>query len=234
MTTPARALLYDTLYLTAGPLTLRPVPWSDLAAYAGLVTAGLFGPDEPSTIGAWYDPADLVSSSRRLVGNHLRNWATLAPEHWGLDFGVYLDNQLIGRQVIFADDFAVAGVVETASFLARPFRGRGYGCQARSAVLDLAFVHLGARLAVTGALQTNQASAAVSRALGYLPDGYGWHVDRSVDPPRLFELHRFLLRAEQWPTQHHPWAISAVGTETLRAVLGLPLLPSYPPHSGTK
>jgi RimJ/RimL family protein N-acetyltransferase len=57
--------------------------------------------------------------------------------------------------------------VETGSWLGRDFQGRGLGTEMRAAVLTLAFEHLGARVARSGAIAGNPQSLGVSRKLGY-------------------------------------------------------------------
>ena len=68
----------------------------------------------------------------------------------------------------FLDGIRPAG---RAARAARTGQGRGYGTEARAAVLDLAFGHLGALEALTEYTEGNHASERVSRKLGYVPTG---------------------------------------------------------------
>ena len=74
-------------------------------------------------------------------------------------------------QDLWAEDFAARRSVGTGSWITRARQGRGYGTEARSAVLDLAFGHLGAIEALTEYTEGNHASERVSRKLGYVPNG---------------------------------------------------------------
>lgn len=64
----------------------------------------------------------------------------------------------------------------------------------RAAVLHLAFAGLGAEFATSGAYEHNPASLAVSRKLGYLPDGTERHLVRGT--PAV--LHRLRLDRMTW------------------------------------
>jgi RimJ/RimL family protein N-acetyltransferase len=67
--------------------------------------------------------------------------------------------------------FAVMREVRTGSWLGLRHQGKGIGKRMRRAVLRLAFDGLGAHIAHSGALAANEASRAVSRALGYEDNG---------------------------------------------------------------
>jgi hypothetical protein len=62
-----------------------------------------------------------------------------------------------------ARDFPVVREVTTSSWLATGHQGQGYGTEARTGLLTLAFDHLGARAARTEVFQDNDASQGVSR-----------------------------------------------------------------------
>ncbi|MEU8272221.1 GNAT family N-acetyltransferase [Sphaerisporangium sp. NPDC049002] len=74
-----------------------------------------------------------------------------------------------------ATDFAVTREVHTGSWLGRSCQGHGLGTEMRAAVLHLAFTGLGALSAISAAFEHNGASLAVSRKLGYQPDGLSVH-----------------------------------------------------------
>ncbi len=79
------------------------------------------------------------------------------------ELAVFLDGEPIGVQGL--------GVhlpsVHTGSWLGRAYQGRGLGTEMRAAVLTLAFQHLGAEVAYSGAAADNEQSLGVSRKLGY-------------------------------------------------------------------
>jgi RimJ/RimL family protein N-acetyltransferase len=97
--------------------------------------------------------------------------AALSPTRWTLNFLVRLDGRVIGAQGLGADDFPVLREVHSGSWLGLAHQGRGFGTEMRAAVLAFAFDHLGAVAARSSAFDDNLPSLAVSRRLGYRPDG---------------------------------------------------------------
>jgi len=86
----------------------------------------------------------------------------------------------------------------------------------RSAILHLAFGGLDAREAASEAFTDNEASNAVSRALGYAPNGTAWATRRGNPAP----LTRWKLTREQW-AQSRRDDIQLTGVEACLPVLGL-------------
>ncbi len=80
----------------------------------------------------------------------------------------------------------------------------------RLAVLSLAFDHLGASTATTGAYKDNEASTRVSGRAGYLHDGEAVEVVRG----ERREAWRYRMTAERWRGLGHP----RVGVDGLTAV----------------
>jgi RimJ/RimL family protein N-acetyltransferase len=107
----------------------------------------------------------------------LGNWRT---DDWVLPFVVLHDGAPIGLQALEGKDFAERRTVDTHSWLVPSSRGRGLGKQMRSAVLSLAFDHLGAEAAVSEAWSDNAASLGVSLSLGYVETHSEAHDDGRV------------------------------------------------------
>lgn len=61
--------------------------------------------------------------------------------------------------------------LETGSWLGRAHQGQGIGTRMRQAVCAFGFDHLGAVEITSGAFVDNPASLAVSRKVGYRPNG---------------------------------------------------------------
>ncbi len=74
-------------------------------------------------------------------------------------------------QDLIGTDFAAFGTISTFSWLQPSFGRRSLSTEMRSAILHLAFRGLDAREAASEAFTDNEASNAVSKALGYEPNG---------------------------------------------------------------
>jgi RimJ/RimL family protein N-acetyltransferase len=119
-----------------------------------------------------------------------------------------------------ARDFAVVGQAETGSWLGRAHQGQGIGRTMRLLMLHLLFDGLGAQAATSSAFEDNVASNAVTRALGYAPDGEDL-VAREGRPARIL---RYRLSRADWdarPTTLRP-EVEMAGIAPLRSLLGLP------------
>jgi RimJ/RimL family protein N-acetyltransferase len=116
-----------------------------------------------------YEPSPAME--RRLLQQHWRDLAHWRPEGWHLGLAAFLDGAPVGMQDMWATEFAVSRSIATGSWLRLDRQSRGYGTEMREGVLELSFGHLGAREAHTDYLAGNAASEAVSRKLGYLPNG---------------------------------------------------------------
>lgn len=121
---------------------------------------------------------------------------TWDPSAWSLHFVVSLDGRPVGVQTLEATNFPALRTVDSASWLIPAARGRGAGVAMRTAVLGLAFDHLGAVAAISSATLANAASLGVSRRIGYAENGRSRIVDTSGE---VVELQNFLLTAGRWP-----------------------------------
>lgn len=148
------------------------------------------------------------------------NRAAMTPEHWRLELAVLHAGTPVGMQGAVARDFTVARQAETGSWLGRAHQGQGIGRAMRLLVLHLLFDGLGAQSATTSAFDDNPASNAVTRALGYRPDGHEL-VAREGRPARVL---RYRLDRADWldrpPALRPP--VEMAGIDALRTFLGLP------------
>ncbi|NUP38113.1 MAG: GNAT family N-acetyltransferase, partial [Streptomyces sp.] len=132
--------------------------------------AGVHDPAEMPFSFAWTDnPPEQVGRStfQHLLGT-IAQWS---PEKWTMSFVVLHEGKVVGRQDLFATDFAVTRQAETGSWLGLAHQGQGIGTEMRAAVAHLAFEGLGARSVISGAMLENARSLGVSRRIGYRPDG---------------------------------------------------------------
>src|SRR4029077_17276483 len=134
-----------------------------------------------------------------------------SPDNWELNLTAEVDGAIVGTQSIGAESFAIHRTVHTGSWLARESQGRGGGKEMRAAVLAFAFDGLGARVAETSAFLDNAASNAVSRKLGYEPNGFG-----SLAPEGVArETQRFRMTDKGWRSRPRP-ALTIEGLEARR------------------
>lgn len=202
------------LSLCTSDLELRPVTEADLPGLAAQLSVDL----EVDPTATRYD--GLSDADNRAVALHQGYWrsvGTWRPESWALPFAVWHGDDVVGSQTLEGEDFPRLRTVDSASWLAPEARGRGWGVQARAAILALAFGPLGATAAITSAWHDNGASLGVSRSLGYQPNGVTthWRGDR---PDEMVHLR---LTREQW--RDSPWRdrVEVRGFEPCRPFFGL-------------
>lgn len=158
------------LRISEGDLLLTVVTDEDVPRLVELALSGIHPRTEMPFSMPWTDddPETLPANSVRYY-SQIR--ATFAPEKFDLLFAVRVDGQLVGVQAMHAQDFALTRTVETGSWLASRFQGQGIGTRMRRAVCAFAFDCLGAVEITSGAFFDNPASLAVSRKVGYQPNG---------------------------------------------------------------
>lgn len=179
------------LRLRCDDVLLRLVRERDLPRLAALQPPD-YEHDPSAEVFPGEDPAE---HRRRLVyQGYWRSLGTWSPSSWCLDFAVEHEGALVGAQSLEADDFLNLRTVDSGSWLVGAARGRGIGIAMRTAVLALAFDHLGARAAVTSARTDNDASLGVSRHVGYRNNGVSLHSSGRG----LVELAHMRLTAEEW------------------------------------
>jgi RimJ/RimL family protein N-acetyltransferase len=196
MTWPPHALT-----LTTPALTLRGMTEADALALAEVVPQDLeHSPRLPS-----------FSASINVLQAYWTQLGQWRVEDWVLPFTVLHEGRPIGLQALEGKDFPVRRTVDSHSWLVASARGRGLGRQMRTAVLALAFDHLGAQFAVSDAWPDNAASLGVSRSLGYRDNGVEVHPG-----PRL--MQRMLLARTDWSAA---WPVEVTGLEACLPLLGL-------------
>jgi RimJ/RimL family protein N-acetyltransferase len=154
-----------------------------------------------------------------------RNRGAWTRDAWCLTFGAWLRTDtsgaapvLIGTQTIEGTDFARLRVVDSASLLLTEYRRKGLGKQMRRGVLTLAFGHLGAVAAVSGAWHDNAASLGVSRSLGYEDNG----VDLEAHGETVEVMQRVRLTRQIWEQRGLADGIEVDGIEPALPFFGLP------------
>lgn len=189
----------------------------------------------------WPSETDLAALARATPSDHLadpalpgggpvarsvlrhvwRAGATMRPTDWRLCLVVVLDGEVVGEQDLDATDFPLRLIVETSSWLAVAYRGRGLAKVTRAMVLHLAFDSLGAVAAESQTAEGNDAALGVTRSLGYTPSGdvYALH-GGSVEHMLSSRLTR-----ERWALLRQGYGLGAVdvhGVGPCRELLGSP------------
>jgi RimJ/RimL family protein N-acetyltransferase len=169
-----------------------------IAALAELASRGVHDPATMPFGIPWTDAptgGPLERSSMQFLWRSRTDWT---PAKWDLPFAVFRDGELVGVQSIGAHDYATRRSFETGSWLGRPFQGQGLGTEMRAAILHFGFVGLGAEAAHTSAWHDNEPSLAVTRRLGYEPNGEAFEVRRGERDRQLaFRLTRADWAARQ-------------------------------------
>jgi RimJ/RimL family protein N-acetyltransferase len=196
-------------------LELRLPSSEELAELADLAAGGIHHPDSTPFIVPWTDapPAEVARSAIQYYWRELGAWT---PNDWSLNFTVFRDGVVVGQQTIGARDFAIIRQVRTGSWLGRRYQDQGIGTEMRAAVLHLAFAGLDADEAMSGAFAHNAASLAVSRKLGYEPNGSQRHAIRGV----MTVEHRLRLTRDRWE-RHRTVPVTTEGLAPCLPLLGI-------------
>lgn len=203
------------LRLTTPRLELRLPSPEELGRLADLAADGIHDADVMPFKVPWTDGSP-TEVGRRVVQHHWRGLGNWTAQRWALGLTVFQQGVVVGAQSIAARDIAITREVSTGSWLGQRHQGQGIGTEMRAAVLHLAFVGLGAEEAVSGAYEDNIASNAVSRKLGYQPDGIVHHVVRG----RLVIERRLRLTSAAWE-RHRTVPVTIDNLDPCLPLLGL-------------
>jgi RimJ/RimL family protein N-acetyltransferase len=196
-------------------LVLRLPLDDEIPALIDVAKAGIHPPDQMPFGIAW-TRSPSPEFERGFIQHHWAGRAHWQPDDWGLHLVVWLDGRPIGAQSLMAKRFAVHRTVNTGSWLGQAHQGQGFGKEMRGAVLAFAFEGLGARVAETEAYLDNAASNGVSRALGYVPDGYS----RSAPEGVSREMQRFAMTEAVWRSRARP-PVTIEGLDACRDRFGI-------------
>lgn len=203
------------LRLTTPRLELRLPSPEELAELGDLAAAGVHDPEVMPFLSPWTD-ASPAEVARSVIQYHWSSLGAWTPQDWSLNLTVFCAGNLVGQQSIKARELAITREVTTGSWLGLRYQGQGIGTEMRAAVLHLAFAGLGAEEAVSGAFEDNPASLAVSRKLGYQPDG----INRRVVRGRLAIERRLRLTRADWE-RHRRVPVTIDGLEPCLPLLGV-------------
>lgn len=208
------------LKVTAGPIGLAPLLDSDIPDLVALAAAGIHDPDAMPFYIPW-STAPEPELERGMVAYYWRTRAEFKPESWTLDFVVRYEGEVVGSQGISTKDYAVTRTGETGSWLGRAHHGRGIGTLMRQTICAFLFDHLDAVEIASAAFLDNPASLAVSRKVGYQPNGQDRLKRRDGE---VAVTQRLMLRPETFV--RHAYPLHVEGVEAVRRLIGLDSSPS--------
>lgn len=205
------------LRISCGPLELTSVREHDIDEISALIVRGIYDPREATPfLRRWAEepPEQVPLSTMRF---YWRLYADFTPAAWHLVLAVRENGRLVGVQDLTTKDFAKTRTVTTGSWLGRAHQGRGIGTLMRQTVCAFGFDELGATQMTSAYLVGNERSAAVSRKLGYRPNGLFRLADPDGEGFRLEQ--RVALSPDDFVRPPHP--VEATGVEGFRRLIGL-------------
>lgn len=158
------------LRIEAGALVLRPITDEVLAELVDLALAGIHDPERMPFAVPWTD-APAAELPLRFAQYHWGLRSAWRRERWQLELAVEHAGRIVGVQGFATTDYLLTRSGETGSWLGRQFHGHGIGTAMRQAICAFCFDHLQAEQVTSGSFVDNPASAAVSRKVGYRPNG---------------------------------------------------------------
>jgi RimJ/RimL family protein N-acetyltransferase len=158
------------LRIEAGLLVLRPITDDVLPTLVDLALGGIHDPQMMPFYVPWTD-APPERLPMMFTQYHWGVRSSFTPEHWALELAVEHEGRIVGVQAFATHAYPVTRTGETGSWLGLPHHGRGIGTMMRQAVCAFIFDHLDADEITSAAFTDNPASNAVSRKVGYQPNG---------------------------------------------------------------
>lgn len=205
------------LRVRSGDLELRYLDDDLLHALAALAAQGVHDPATMPFTAPWTRGTP-EAVARAVLAYQWGARAGLGGRRWALELAVLHDGRPVGVQALAASSYPVTRTLTSGSWLGRAYQGRGIGTRMRLAVLHLAFDGLGAQVARTEAFADNAASNAVTRRIGYVPDGHEV-IEREGQPAVSL---RYRMDRADWdarPESSRP-DVLIDGADAVRAFLG--------------
>ncbi|MFC4456155.1 GNAT family N-acetyltransferase [Deinococcus sonorensis] len=193
---------FAALRMTTPQLELRQPNDGELVLLADVAAKGISPPGQRTFLTPW---TEFIPAQRGLavMQSHWSSKATWNIHNWALELAVFREGQPVGMVTLRSQQFPILREVKTSAWLGLEFQGRGYGTEARGALLHFAFEQLGAEAALSEVFQDNLASQGVSRKLGYQFDG----ISRAVLDGQPVVSDRLRLTRAQWLGVDHPLVV---------------------------
>lgn len=180
-----------------------------------LAAQGVHDPEYMPFAVPWTD-RDSPEFEHKTLEFYWRNRAA-TPDSWNLLFAVVVDGEAVGLTDLGAEDFPVTRWFETGSWLGLAHHGRGLGTELRVATLHLGFLAFDALVAGTGAFVDNEPSLAVTRSLGYVPNG----ITHTARRGEVVVTERFRMSRDHFTDRVQRDDVEIVGDEPVRELLGI-------------
>lgn len=204
------------LSLHTPDLDLRIIRDEDLPGLVAAAERGIHTADFVPFASNW-----ALKPLQELRENSARNdWgkrAAFSAQKWNLAFAIHHRGTIIGQQNLRGVDPVTTRSVGSGSWLSGEYQGRGLGTQARIAVVLFGLDYLGLTELTSGAWGPNRASHAVSRKVGYLPNGIARHA-----PGTGHDGTEYRYRVTADTVRRPKWELRVEGfTDALRRQLGI-------------
>jgi RimJ/RimL family protein N-acetyltransferase len=201
------------LRIEAGPVVLRPITDDVLPQLIELALRGVHEPDTMPFSTPWTDvpPEQLPTNYAQF---HWGVRSGFRRERWSLEFAVEFRGRIVGSQGFITSDYLITRTGETGSWLGLEHHGRGVGTLMRQAICAFCFDQLDAVEITSGAFLDNPASLAVSRKVGYRPNG----LRRLARGSEVAENQSLVLTPDTF-VRGEP--ITVTGAEAFREFIGL-------------
>ncbi len=203
------------LRISSGPLELAAVRDDDIPALVDLAERGIHPPDCMPFAFPWTD-APKTELARNMAVHYWESRARNTRERWSLALVVRRDGQIVGIQAFATENYLVTRTGETGSWLGLEHQGQGTGTLMRQTMCMFLFDHLDAEEITSAAFVDNPASGAVSRKVGYSPNGQTREKRRDGE---LAIAERLILRPAQLVRSQYPLEVD--GLPALRRDIGL-------------
>ncbi len=203
------------LSITSGPLELAAVRDDDIPALVDLAENGIHDPAEMPFLFPW-TAAPQTELARNMAIHYWESRVKISPDRWSLGLVVRREGQIVGIQAFDTVNFLVTRTGETGSWLGMKHQGQGTGTLMRQTMCAFLFDHLDAEEITSAAFVDNPASAAVSRKVGYTPNGETREKRRDGE---LVVCRRLLLKPEDFVRSK--FDVHVAGLAGFRRVIGL-------------
>lgn len=203
------------LTLRTARLELRLPTEREIGELARVAARGVHPPEERPFLFPWAEHGP-EARARSVLQSHWAELGSWSAAAWRLGLGVFASGEPLGIVTLRARDFPVVREVTTSSWLGLAHHRQGYGTEARTGALSLAFEQLGAEAALTEVFQDNAASQGVSSKLGYEPDG----ISRDARDGEVVVSDRLRLTRERWSRLEHG-GVTVEAYEECRSLFGL-------------